>query len=203
MKLGVLIGRMNPPHLGHIQTIMYALTKVDQLNLVIGGHSYKDLPKYYPDLKNPFGFNDIYRMLSNTFAGTSFEAGKRINILNLENKPTDEKWLEDLIWQGPFNTEGQLVPDKHITLFGYPKDGATSKYLNDVINYTGWKEDFGLKASITSGTEVRNAWYQERPESWKPMVTPQIADFMSDWQRANPGSFLALQDLYITSIETV
>ena len=54
---GIYIGRFQPLHLGHLQTIKFALEQTEQLILILGSD------RVAPDIKNPWSSEERIKMI--------------------------------------------------------------------------------------------------------------------------------------------
>lgn len=127
MKFGLFIGRFNPVHLGHINTINKMLSENDHIIIAIGSH------------QSAFSPNKIL---------TSEEAEELIRLsFNDTSKFTfiylHDYLYNDLMWATNVRSLVYQVVRKlcsapklyNVNLYGYNKD-FTSKYLNWFPNYT-------------------------------------------------------------------
>ncbi len=84
---GLLIGRFQPFHLGHIDAIKFALSKVDKLWLGIGS-SNKPLTK-----ENPFSADERKEMILNSLEPETLQ---KIEIYYIPDLDNHKKWIENL-----------------------------------------------------------------------------------------------------------
>jgi bifunctional NMN adenylyltransferase/nudix hydrolase len=56
-QYGIYIGRFQPLHLGHLQTIKFALEQTEQLILILGSD------RIAPDIKNPWSSEERIKMI--------------------------------------------------------------------------------------------------------------------------------------------
>lgn len=82
---GLLIGRFQPFHLGHLEALKYALTKVDKLWIGLGS-SNKPLQK-----NNPFSAEERKIMILDSIDDS---IKKRIEIYNIPDVENHIKWIE-------------------------------------------------------------------------------------------------------------
>jgi nicotinamide mononucleotide adenylyltransferase len=83
-KLGLFIGRLNPPHTWHIAIIDKALSKNDEVFLLIG-------TKWITDEKNPLSFEEIRDILHIKYADNW-----ELKIFELRDTPSDEEWVKEI-----------------------------------------------------------------------------------------------------------
>jgi nicotinamide-nucleotide adenylyltransferase len=82
---GLIIGRFQPFHLGHLEALRFALSKVEQLWIGIGS-SNKPLGH-----KNPFNADERKEMILNSIDDT---ISKRIKIYFIPDLEDHKKWIE-------------------------------------------------------------------------------------------------------------
>lgn len=84
---GLLIGRFQPFHLGHIDAIKFALTKVEKLWLGIGSSNKS------PEKENPFSADERKEMILNSLEP---EILQNIEIFYIPDLDDHKKWIENL-----------------------------------------------------------------------------------------------------------
>lgn len=137
MKLGLVIGRFQPLHNGHIELIQTALTDCDKV-LVLIGSSNK-----VTDFKNPLTLDQRVTLLSSVF-------GDNPNVLlrSLRDTDTDDEWVQNVI--------GHVISlqedPTQVSLFCNDKDEDwyRENFLYPVI---------AVNSTDVSATQVRHAWY--------------------------------------------
>lgn len=112
VNVGVLIGRFQPIHVGHIHLIQNALDKCDKLILIIGSDSE------IRTTKNPFLTCERIDMIKLCFTVDKLD---KIIICPLRDFNDDKKWA---------NAVNKIVSDNSLTsdtigLFGLNKDNST------------------------------------------------------------------------------
>ena len=140
----VFIGRFQPFHLAHMQTIEIALQQSHYVILALGSAQNER------NIKNPFLASERQEMILSNF---SEEEKKRILFAQIVDVYNDEKWqklVKSLI-------EGIVKPNAKIGLIGHFKDDS-SYYLKF---FPEWKmvELDSLQDSM-SATPVREAYYK-------------------------------------------
>lgn len=147
---GLLIGRFQPFHLGHLHAIKFALTKVDKLWLGIGS-SNKPLNK-----NNPFSASERREMITASLDNSRIlTPSKNIEIFFIPDVNDHQKWIENI---------DSIVPKYDIVFSNdqmtsalYSKKGVT------VIHIPFSNRD------IFSGTNVR--YLIENNQRWDNLVT--------------------------------
>ncbi len=140
----VFIGRFQPFHLAHMQTIQIALKQSHYVILALGSAQNER------NIKNPFTAEERERMILSNF---SAEDQKRIKFVAVVDVYNDEKWqklVKSLV-------AGITQPDDRIGLIGHFKDDS-SYYLKF---FSEWEmvELISLQDSM-SATPVREAYYR-------------------------------------------
>lgn len=88
-KKGLVIGRFQPFHKGHLFLINKSLEIADTIVLAIGSAQKSDE-------KNPFGLEARKKMLAEVVENESL-ASKVLGIIPLYDNPSDDLWFKDLI----------------------------------------------------------------------------------------------------------
>jgi len=150
---GLLIGRFQPFHLGHIDGIKFALRKVDKLWLGIGSSNKS------PEKNNPFSADERKEMIESSIVP---EITKKIQIYYIPDVNDHEKWIENL---------DTIVPKYDVV---FSNDEMTqhlySKHKINVLQIPFTKRD------VLSGTNVRNKiisdlkWEHLVPEGTKNIL---------------------------------
>ena len=122
---GILIGRFQIPHIGHIELIRDVLTKCNHLILFIGSSFLDDT--ILRTKKNPFTFTERCTMLSVCFTQDELE---KISFIALSDYPDDNDWFKAI------NSVTNAINYKNesVGIFGYVKDD-TSYYLKCFPQY--------------------------------------------------------------------
>ena len=145
---GLLIGRFNPPHWGHINLIKYALSNCNRLFIIIGS----DLPTRTK--KNTFFARELIDMLQLCFNMKELD---KISFLSLQDVGNDKLWayfVEESVYNNSLYN-----PTKQITLFGFNKD-ASSYYLNLFPNFCQMLSPTIYNGGMNS-TEIRNSIFDD------------------------------------------
>ncbi len=136
-KLGVVIGRFQPLHNGHVAIITEALNQCEKVLVLIG--SATESPNY----KNPLSSELRRNILEATFP-------KKLSILPLRDLPTDGEWIQETI--GYINSFEE-DPTK-VMMYTGAKDAEyyTKNFIYPVTEVAGITGD-------VSGTEIRRHMY--------------------------------------------
>lgn len=144
----VFIGRFQPFHLAHLETVKIALQQSEQVILALGSAQNERT------IKNPFTAQEREQMILSNFSELD---QKRIHFVHVIDVYNDVKWVQlvkDLVNQ-------VAEPESKMGLIGHFKD-ESSYYLQ---LFPEWKmvELESLEGAI-SATPLREAYYQGRIE---------------------------------------
>lgn len=155
MQIGLFIGRFNPIHYGHIETIKQMLSENDAIILAIGSH------------ESAFSPNKILTSTETTtlieYALLSFmtlnEIKNRVSFIYLyDNLYNDLAWATNVRYQVRNIIRSIYCSNDNfrVNLYGYNKD-FTSKYLNWFPHYNLIEsKPFKLYDNIINDTDIRN-----------------------------------------------
>lgn len=167
----VFLGRFQPFHNGHLQTLKQALDKAHKV-LVLCGSSNK--PR---DIRNPWLFQEREHMI---LLSLTEEERKRVDILPVEDREyNDQVWVAGVINLVRKYSEIELGKDNaKIGLIGYKKD-HTSYYLDLFPNWQFVPQD-GIY--ILNATDIRELYFRtgEIKEIWLP---EPVTDYLKNFQR--------------------
>ncbi|QHH92461.1 nicotinate-nicotinamide nucleotide adenylyltransferase [Acinetobacter gyllenbergii] len=162
----VFIGRFQPFHLAHMQTIEIALQQSQNVILALGSAQSER------NIKNPFLAIEREQMILSNF---SEQEQKRIHFVHVVDVYNDEKWVKqvkDLV-------NAVIQPNMKVGLIGHFKD-ESSYYLRLFPEWQMVELD-SLKDSI-SATPMREAYYRgEIQTEFFPQGTIQ---FLSEFQKS-------------------
>ncbi len=157
----VFIGRFQPFHLAHMQTIEIALQQSHYVVLALGSAQMER------NIKNPFLAVEREQMILSNF---SLEEQKRIRFVHVVDVYNDEKWVK----QVKSLVNGVIEPNSKVGLIGHFKD-ESSYYLRLFPEWIMVELD-SLKDSI-SATPMREAYYRgEIQTEFFPVGTIQFLD---------------------------
>ena len=84
---GLLIGRFQPFHLGHLDAVLFALSRVENLWIGIGSSNKHN------EKRNPFTADERREMIVSSIEPSIID---RINILNIPDVDNHEKWTFEI-----------------------------------------------------------------------------------------------------------
>lgn len=157
----VFIGRFQPFHLAHMQTIEIALQQSHYVVLALGSAQMER------NIKNPFLAIEREQMILSNF---SLDEQKRIKFVHVVDVYNDEKWVK----QVKSLVNGVIEPNSKVGLIGHFKD-ESSYYLKLFPEWIMVELD-SLKDSI-SATPMREAYYRgEIQTEFFPVGTIRFLD---------------------------
>jgi len=151
---GLLIGRFQPFHLGHLEALKFALTKVDKLWIGLGS-SNKPLQK-----NNPFSAEERKKMI---LGSINDSIKKRIDIYFIPDLENHIKWIELI---------DTIVPKFDVI---FTNDELT-RYLYSKKKVMVLSIPF-LKRDIFSGTNIRDRIQTD--QKWEDLVPKGTKNFLT------------------------
>ncbi len=142
---GLLIGRFQPFHLGHLEAFRFALSKVDKLWIGIGS-SNKPSEK-----NNPFTADERKDMI---LSSIDESISKRIQIYNIPDLDNHSKWIENI---------DSLVPDFDVVFTNDELTQSLYSKLGKKIVPVPFKD-----REVLSGTNIRNIIVSD--QNWQTLV---------------------------------
>lgn len=128
MKVGVVIGRFQPFHNGHLRMVEAALDESDHVVIVVGSTGSR------PCFRDPWSFEARRNMIK---ASVAVEDHYRVSVVEVLDKPYDDGAWESSVFDAvDLALGGDSRTEPGITLFGYHKD-ETSDYLGD--RFKSWE----------------------------------------------------------------
>lgn len=154
MRTGLIIGRFQPFHLGHLHLIKVALEQVDKLVIAIGSSNVCNQD-------NPLSYQQRKQLLEQVVAKEGWQTKVKL-IFPLPDYPDDnDRWLQNLLQQaGNF--------DIH---FG------NNNYSNDVLKAAGYEiypVDLKQRKQL-EGTSIRQQ-IRAGQKAWDALVPSYLVD---------------------------
>lgn len=178
----VFIGRFQPFHLAHMQTIEIALQQSQYVVLALGSAQMER------NTKNPFLAIEREQMILSNF---SLDEQKRIKFVHVVDVYNDKKWVK----QVKSLVNGVIEPNSKVGLIGHFKD-ESSYYLKLFPEWIMVELD-SLKDSI-SATPMREAYYRgEIQTEFFPIGTIRFLD-----EFKNTEVYAELQRKYLIDDKT-
>ncbi len=142
---GLLIGRFQPFHLGHLEALQFALSKIDKLWLGLGS-SNKPMEK-----TNPFSVEERKQMIMSSIDDS---IKNKISIYSIPDLDNHVKWIENI---------DTIVPDYQIVFSNDPMtEHLYSKRNVNVMTIPFFKRD------QLSGTRLRDLIKSD--QKWDDLV---------------------------------
>ena len=142
---GFLIGRFQPFHLGHVEAVNFALSKVEQLYIGIGSSNKSH------QLRNPFTAQERKLMITSSL---DHETLKKISIFDIPDLSDHSKWI---------NSVDKIIPNYDIVFSNDDFTHSLYEMKNKKIIPVVLKSREDL-----SGTNIRKLI--EIDENWHDLV---------------------------------
>lgn len=200
-QVGIVIGRMNPPHKGHKHLISNALNNSDLVIVVLGSAFQARTPK------NPFKAPEREQLVRAMF---SAEENERIAFVYVRDyKYSDSDWVAAV--RSSVNKAIRVArtdaSDYQITLFSYVKDAST-RYVKW---FPEWKERnvdaFFLHGKMVNATDLRdhifinlNFWMNPSSDRFVEatfVIGHEVREAISHIIKTNVAVFERLRDWHI------
>ncbi|WP_180082244.1 nicotinate-nicotinamide nucleotide adenylyltransferase [Acinetobacter sp. A1-4-2] len=178
----VFIGRFQPFHLAHMQTIKIALQQSQKVILALGSAQNER------NIKNPFSAAEREQMILSNFSEADQQRIKFVHVIDVYD---DQKWqqlVKSLVKE-------VAEPEAKVGLIGHFKD-ESSYYLK---LFPEWEMvELASLVGAISATPLREAYYRgEIIESALPLGT---SEFLHKFQ--NTSTYQQLQHKYLTQDKT-
>ncbi|HMV81154.1 MAG TPA: bifunctional nicotinamide-nucleotide adenylyltransferase/Nudix hydroxylase [Leptospiraceae bacterium] len=143
-KGAVYIGRFQPPHKAHIQTVEKALELAEKAVIIAGDY------KSARSVKNPFTFDERKEMLLGCLKK---EDSERVIFCPVRNFPND-----DSLWTVSIKKEVSAHIRENLCITGHVKD-SSSYYLK---LFPEWEFESIDLISDLNATDIRNIFFQKK-----------------------------------------
>lgn len=141
MKTGILIGRFQPFHIGHLHSVGVAASQVDKLYILVGSANA------CRSIKNPWTFAERRDMIRSKLWSS--------HISNIEIVPLNDYPYNDTQWIADVRATAEHYEMGKPTLFGHMKEGN---------NYLRWFPDWKYRDIETphpvNATSIRQRMYE-------------------------------------------
>lgn len=177
IKLGIVIGRFQPVHLGHIRDVIAPACRDSDYVLFLLGSANRST-----NIKNPFSAEQREEMIRGVCESLGFHNETHLKFEGINDyKYSDERWIRQVQSKvsNAINAieyvEGQEVS---VTLFGSRTDD--SSYYLDL--FPSWSLSLGSANQVKTynATEVRRRLFEEQ-EAWTELLPPTV----QNWIRVN------------------
>lgn len=169
-EFGVFIGRFQPFHNAHLETVRFALKHTRQLIIVIGSANQAR------DIKDPWSEHDREAMIRSCLSETERERVKFVH--------AEDYYYNDLLWVTAVQRDIDEITggSRDVKLIGHKKD-ASSFYLK---MFPQWGEflETDIESTIDA-TKVRQILFEQDTISLKAqnLVPPGVFDFLVEWMK--------------------
>jgi bifunctional NMN adenylyltransferase/nudix hydrolase len=172
-KYTVYIGRFQPFHNGHLETVKQALTQSDHLIILIGSAFSA------PTIRNPFSWELRRDMISATLNAAGYQ--NKFTLL-----PMRDYFYSDNAWVAAVQEKVGLIigPADTVALVGFNKD-CTSYYLK---LFPKWVTVYIEKTKVLDATTIRYKYYTLG--DWHADISEQTAVIMAGTSVADLRKFL-------------
>lgn len=155
MKLGIIIGRFQPIHIGHITLIKQAIKKSHHV-LIFLGSSFEP-----PTVKNPFNVQQRSELIR---LGLTDQEYLRISFMTVKDSPySDATWISSINRTIKYFKSVNCNKYTETTLFACEKDDTTTRYLNFFKDE--WTCEFiqptKYNAKLTSSSHIRDILFNQ------------------------------------------
>ncbi len=150
---GLMIGRFQPFHLGHLEALQFALSRVDKLWVGLGSSNKP------PEKNNPFSAEERKEMILSSINDSIKE---KISIYFIPDFDNHVKWIENI---------DTIVPKFDVV---FTNDELT-QYLYSKRNVQVIQIPF-LKRDVLSGTNIRDLIISD--QKWDHLVPQGTRNFL-------------------------
>jgi nicotinamide-nucleotide adenylyltransferase len=172
MRVGLLVGRFQPFHLGHLEAVRYALAHADYVYVVVGSSQSSH------ERDNPFTAGERISMIKSALDGNKVDPSKWM-ALPIPDADSHSLWVATLRSQV---TEFDVV------------------FTNDALTFLLFKEKGlevqavpYLKRESYSATNVRSRILERK--DWESLVPPQVATLVKKFGGVERVRALMRKDL--------
>jgi bifunctional NMN adenylyltransferase/nudix hydrolase len=164
---GVVIGRFQPLHHGHVSLLQHALDRSESVVVLLGSWSTA------ASLRNPWDASTRAEWIRDLFPQ---DRHRLVCVGMADDLYRHECWVDSLqqaVAEGFAWLTGGNLPAEGVTLFGHDKD-LSSSYLYD---FPSWELEPVAYVDPWSGTDSREAWLAG-DDRWISTVPPVVAASM-------------------------
>ncbi|HYB76406.1 MAG TPA: nicotinamide-nucleotide adenylyltransferase [Nitrososphaerales archaeon] len=172
MRVGLIVGRFQPFHLGHLAAVKYALTKVQYVYVVVGSAQRSH------ERDNPFTAGERITMIKGALDGNGVNPAKWMAI-PIADADSHSLWV---------STVKSMVPKFDVV------------FTNDALTYSLFKDEkIEVKAvpyvdrNSYSATNVRDRILERK--DWQSLVPTQVAELVKKFGGVERVRALMRKDL--------
>lgn len=156
-SIGVIIGRFQPLHLGHIWLIKKSLEKFDKVLILIGSSNINDD-------SNPWSFDRRKKMINEFVKAEKLER-RTIKIDKIEDVPDDDDWLHIAL---------EKIGNNSFTVIG---DNEWVNGIFEKAGYKVWRAGF-FNRDEYEGVKIRNLIKNNK--NWESKVPEYIVKLVKN-----------------------
>lgn len=172
MRIGILVGRFQPFHLGHLEAVEYALKRVSYLYVVVGSAQRNH------ERDNPFTAGERITMIKGALDGNGVDPAKWMAI-PIADADSHSLWVSTVV---------SMVPKFDVV------------FTNDALTFLLFKEE-GFEARAVpyldrkrySATNVRDRILERK--DWESLVPLEVAKFVRKFDGVERVRALIRKDL--------
>ena len=154
MKIGILVGRFQPLHKGHIEAIEFAENNSDKLYIIVGSAEKSN------QKRNPFTFEERKKMIE--LALSEEKLDNKIEIVPIKDAKNHSEWILSI---------KDVIEDYNVV---FTNDELTEKLFRK--NNTKVVNAPLLDRKNLSSTEVRKRIKSDN--KWENLTLPIVADYL-------------------------
>ena len=169
-EFGIYIGRFQPFHNAHLETVRFALKQTKQLIIVIGSSNQAK------DIKDPWDEQSRELMIKSCL---SEEENMRVRFVHAE-----DYYYNDLLWVTAVQRDIDEITggSRDVKLIGHKKD-ASSFYLK---MFPQWGEYLETDVHMDiDATKVRELLFCQDKIGIKHLVPPTVYDILISWMKGD------------------
>lgn len=192
--LAVLIGRMQPPHMGHAKLVEHMLDQHDHA-LVLLGSSLRSR-----DIKDPLRWHDRAWLLRRLLDEIGCDDSRMRNLPLKDYPYSNNRWQYQV--QKIVEAQAQELQADEITLYGNYKD-SSSWYLQLFPRWNRCEIPlYKPEGRILSASDIRDPILRgEHPWSYRDLVGSRGADFLTGWRVTEEGRRLCEEAEWIDNFK--
>ncbi len=156
MKIGILVGRFQPLHKGHIEAIEFAENNSDKLYIIVGSAEKSN------QKRNPFTFEERKKMIE--LAMIDIKLHESITIVPINDANNHTEWILSI--KNVIGAYNIIFTNDEVTEKLFNKD--ETKVINVPL----------LDRNALSATEVRRRL--ELDEKWETLVIPTVVNYLKE-----------------------
>jgi bifunctional NMN adenylyltransferase/nudix hydrolase len=182
-QFGIYIGRFQPFHLGHLQTVKQALDRIEELIVILGSD------RVASDIRNPWNAQERIEMFESCLSAEDF---KRIHFLPIRDwLYSDNMWLST-VQQKVFEI---TMRSSSVAVFGHRKD--SSSYYLELFPQWDYIET-GNYQNLNS-TDIRWAYFDPENQQYLAYVPEGVGQILKAFQSSERYKALCEEYRFIQS----